>query len=58
MISIVSVDVCVGMHTCSISYPEPAILLSRNERLWDNRSPEVNLICCLLEWNVVVKTKC
>ena len=23
-----------------ISYPEPAILLSRNERLWDNRSPE------------------
>ena len=30
----------------------------RNERLWDNRSPEVNLIGCWLEWNVVVKTKC
>ena len=29
----------------------------RNERLWDNRSPEANLIGCLLEWNVVVKTK-
>ena len=31
--------------------------LALHERLWDNRSPEANLIGCLLEWNVVVKTK-
>ena len=39
----------------TISFPEPAILLSRNERLWDNPSHNRIWLAVGKEWNVTIE---